>query len=90
MLELHVTAGEKVREGQPLWDTVSPLGEERAVSVATETGYVIGATTLPLVQPGQAIIHLALPGDRVPSEDDPSEEVEEDADDDEPDGPLPA
>jgi uncharacterized protein len=41
---------------------------------ARRPAYVIGATTLPLVQPGQAIVHLALPGDRVPSEDDPSDE----------------
>ena len=39
------------------------------------------ATTLPLVQPGQAIVHLALPGDRVPSEDDPSDEEDADAED---------
>jgi uncharacterized protein len=90
ILELHVTVGDLVEAGQPLWDTVSPLGEERAVHEAAEAGYVIGATTLPLVQPGQAIVHLALPGDRVPSEDDPSEELEEDEDDDEPDGPLPS
>lgn len=89
MLELHVTSGDRVEPGQPLWDTVSPLGEERAVSEATEPGYVIGATTLPLVQPGQAILHLALPGDRMPSEDDPTDELEDDEDEDEPDGPLP-
>ncbi|WP_157041910.1 succinylglutamate desuccinylase/aspartoacylase family protein [Nitriliruptor alkaliphilus] len=88
ILELHVRPGERVEAGQPLWDTVSPLGEERAVREAAEEGYVIGATTLPLVQPGQAIVHLALPGDRVPSEDDPTEELEDDEDDE--DGPLPA
>jgi uncharacterized protein len=42
----------RVQAGQPLWTTVSPLGAERA-SVAAEDGYVIGATTLPLVQPGR-------------------------------------
>jgi uncharacterized protein len=89
MLELHVQPGQRVEEGDPLWDTVSPLGEERADHVASEAGYVIGATTLPLVQPGQAIVHLALPGDRVPSEDDPSDELE-DEDDDELDGPMPS
>lgn len=88
ILELHVRPGELVEAGQPLWDTVSPLGEERAVHEATEQAYVIGATTLPLVQPGQAIVHLALPGDRVPSEDDPTEELDDDEDDE--DGPLPS
>jgi uncharacterized protein len=65
ILELH-EPGDHVRAGQPLWTTVSPLGEERASEDAEEDGYVIGATTLPLVQPGQAILHLALPGDRCP------------------------
>jgi uncharacterized protein len=82
ILELHVTPGDRVEAGQPLWDTVSPLGEERNVREADEAAYVIGATTLPLVQPGQAIVHLALPGDRVPSEDDPSDEEDADDEDD--------
>jgi uncharacterized protein len=86
ILELHVEAGQRVGPGSPLWDTVSPLGEERATHEASEAAYVIGATTLPLVQPGQAIVHLALPGDRVPSEDDPSEEEDvTDAEDGDPD-----
>jgi uncharacterized protein len=83
ILELHVTPGDRVEPGQPLWSTASPLGEERALREATEEAYVIGATTLPLVQPGQAIVHLALPGDRVPSEDDPSEEEDAADEDDE-------
>ncbi|MFA9428569.1 succinylglutamate desuccinylase/aspartoacylase family protein [Egicoccus sp. AB-alg2] len=78
LLELHVAAGDHLTPGRPLWTTVSPLGEERATHEATEEGFVIGATTLPLVQPGQAILHVALPGDRLPAEDDPSEEEDED------------
>ena len=83
ILELHVAAGDRVRAGQPLWTTVSPLGAEQASGEAAEDGYVIGATTLPLVQPGQALLHVALPGDRVASEDDPSEEedVDQEGDD---------
>ncbi len=78
VLELHVGAGDLVQAGQPLWTTTSPLGAERA-SVAAETeGYIIGATTLPLVQPGQALLHVALPGETIPSEDDPTDEVDED------------
>ncbi len=74
ILHLDVGSGDHVKAGQAMWTTVSPLGEERAVAEADEEGHVIGATTLPLVQPGQAIVHVALPGDRVASEDDPSEE----------------
>lgn len=78
VLELHVAAGDLVHAGQPLWTTTSPLGVERA-SIAAETdGYVIGATTLPLVQPGQAVLHVALPGETIPSEDDPTDEEDED------------
>ena len=77
LLDLHCAPGDRVEAGQPLWTTVSPLGAERASVEAEEEGYIIGATTLPLVQPGQALLHLALPGDRVPSEDDPTDEEDE-------------
>ena len=80
ILELHVEPGDHVQAGQPLWTTTSPLGAEQASTDAEEEGHVIGATTLPLVQPGQAVLHVALPGDRVPSEDDPSEEEDDDLD----------
>jgi uncharacterized protein len=82
LMELHCAPGDLVEVGQPLWSTVSPLGAERASVEADEPGYIIGATTLPLVQPGQALLHLALPGDRVPSEDDPTEEEDPDPDPD--------
>jgi uncharacterized protein len=61
-----------------LWTTVGPLGQERNTQQAEEDGYVIGATTLPLVSPGQALLHVALPGDREPSEDDPTDEEDDD------------
>ncbi len=80
IVELHVESGDHVRPGQPLWTTSSPLGAERAVVEADEEGHVIGATTLPLVQPGHAILHIALPGDRQPSEDDPTDEEDIDPD----------
>jgi uncharacterized protein len=84
LLELHVRAGDRVEADQPLWTTVSPLGEERNTAEAEEPGYVIGATTLPLVSPGQALLHVALPGDRAASEDDPTDEEDhEDPDGDE-------
>lgn len=78
IIELHVASGDHIQEGQPLWSTSSPLGAERASVEAEEEGYIIGATTLPLVQPGQAVVHVALPGDRIPSEDDPTDEEDED------------
>jgi uncharacterized protein len=80
ILQLHVAAGDRVAAGDPLWTTVSPLGAERASVVAEEDGHVIGATTLPLVQPGQALLHVALPGERASAEDDPSDEEDDDPD----------
>lgn len=80
LLELHCAPGDLVHAGDPVWSTTSPLGEERAVIEAPEDGYVIGATTLPLVQPGQAVLHLAVPGEREPAEDDPTEDEDADPD----------
>lgn len=87
ILELHVGAGDRVSAGQPLWTTTSPLGAEQASPEATDDGYVIGATTLPLVQPGQAVLHVALPGERVAADDDPTEEEDVDEEVDELPGP---
>ncbi len=79
ILDVHVGPGEEVVEGQALWTTTSPLGEERATVTSPYTGVVIGATTLPLVSPGEAIVHVGILGEDRPSlEDDPS--VEEDQD----------
>ncbi|MDX1511103.1 MAG: succinylglutamate desuccinylase/aspartoacylase family protein [Nitriliruptorales bacterium] len=74
LLSLHVSAGERVEEGQELWTTLGALGAERATSVAQEAGIVIGATTLPLVSPGDAVVHLGMLDGGDPFEDDPSEE----------------
>lgn len=74
IVELQVGSGDRVEIGQPLWLTTSPLGHARSAVDADEPGWVIGVTTLPLVQPGHAVIHLGLPGNRPPSEDDPTEE----------------
>jgi uncharacterized protein len=79
VLELLVAPGEEVVEGQELWTTTSPLGEERATVTSPHTGVVIGATTLPLVSPGEAIVHVGITGEDRPSvEDDPTLEEDED------------
>ena len=36
------------------------MGAEHSTVDAEEDGHVIGSTTLPLVQPGQAVLHVAL------------------------------
>lgn len=79
ILDLHVTPGTWVKVGEPLWTTTGPLGAERATMEADVDGVVIGATTLPLVSPGEATLHIGIPGDRPSREDDPSEEEDVDA-----------
>lgn len=80
IVDLHVGMGEKVTEGQALWTTTSPLGAERATMASPYNGVVIGGTTLPLVSPGEAILHIGIPGDGAHLEDDPSAEEDADAD----------
>jgi predicted deacylase len=80
ILELHVGWGDHVEEGQPVWTTTSPLGAERATMESPVDGVVIGGTTIPLVAPGDAVMHVGVLGDRPAWEDDPSDE-EDDADD---------
>jgi uncharacterized protein len=62
ILDLHVGPGEDVTEGQPLWTVTGPFGRERSQKLSPWTGSVIGMTTLPLVNPGDAVVHLAMPG----------------------------
>lgn len=81
ILELHVGPGDRVAEGQALWTTTSPLGAERATVESPVDGVVIGSTTIPLVGPGDAVLHVGVPGDRPAHEDDPSAEEDTDADD---------
>lgn len=80
ILELHVGMGDWIDQGQPLWTTTSPLGAERATLESPVAGVIIGGTTIPLVSPGDAVLHVGVPGDRPAREDDPSDE-EDDADD---------
>ncbi|CAN5892526.1 succinylglutamate desuccinylase/aspartoacylase family protein [soil metagenome] len=90
ILHLHVGAGEHVAQDQPLWTVTGPFGRERSQTHSPYSGVVIGMTTLPLVNPGDAVVHLALPGEHAASSinepliDEPSDEEDADrADEDE-------
>jgi len=74
VVDMQVDFGDEVHIGQPVWTTTSPFGAERSVVESPYDGVVIGGTTLPLVTPGDAVLHIALPGEREPSEDDPTDE----------------
>jgi predicted deacylase len=64
ILDLHVAPGDHVSEQQPLWTVTGPFGRERSQKLSPYEGYVIGMTTLPLVNPGDAVVHIAVPGMR--------------------------
>ena len=81
IVDLHVELGQHVDEGQELWTTTSPLGAERATQTSPYRGVVIGGTTLPLVAPGEAILHIGIPGEGWRGEDDPSAEEDQVVDD---------
>lgn len=83
ILDLHVGPGDEVAVGQPLWSVVSPFGHERNQMDSPYSGVVVGLTTLPLVNPGDAVVHVAVLGrhDRIWIDDPTDEEDPEDTDD---------
>ena len=75
ILNLHVGAGDYVEVGQPLWTVTGPFGRERNQQLSAHAGYVIGMTTLPLVNPGDAVLHVAVVGRHgQPWTDEPTDE----------------
>lgn len=75
ILDLHVGPGEAVAPGQPLWTVTGPFGYERSQQTSPYAGVVIGMTTLPLVNPGDAVVHVAVHGRHaVASIDEPTDE----------------
>lgn len=75
ILDLHVAPGQEVQEDQPLWTVTGPFGHERSQKLSPWAGAVIGMTTLPLVNPGDAVVHIAVPGRHEHAWiDDPTEE----------------
>jgi uncharacterized protein len=62
ILDLHVGPGDRVETEQPLWTVTGPFGRERVQQASPYGGVVIGMTTLPLVNPGDAVVHLAVLG----------------------------
>lgn len=93
ILDLHVGPEDVVEPGQPLWTVTGPFGRERSQTDAPHGGVVIGMTTLPLVNPGDAVVHLALPGQHEdargedePTDDEDVDTLDEPDEDDDRDG----
>ena len=59
ILRFHVAPGQTVDEGQPIATNASVFGEANNVLEAPVSGVVLGMTTLPLVKPGEPVVHLA-------------------------------
>lgn len=74
ILDMAVTPGDAVGAGQALWSTTDPFGHERSTVESPIDAIVIGATTLPLVVPGDAVVHLGIAGRGRYFEDDPTTE----------------
>lgn len=90
ILSLDVGPGDLVERGQQLCSVTGPFGRERVAQVSPFDGAVIGQTTLPLVNPGDAMVHIAVRRDSwdlsLPAElDEPTDEEDVDEDDDEDD-----
>ncbi|WP_205712149.1 succinylglutamate desuccinylase/aspartoacylase family protein [Euzebya rosea] len=62
IMNLEVGLGDSVSVGQPLWTVSSPFGRDRKPMESPWEGVVIGASTIPLVNPGDAVVHIAVPG----------------------------
>ena len=60
IVHLNVELGELVDKGQPLALIADPLGETQRLVKSPRDGYVIGGVTNPLVNRGDAMLHLAL------------------------------
>jgi predicted deacylase len=83
ILDLHVGPGDHVQVDQPLWTVTGPFGRERNQKLSPYAGVVIGMTTLPLVNPGDAVLHIAVLGRHEESSiDDPTDEEDQSDSDD--------
>lgn len=59
VLRITVPLGAHVTSGQILGEINDPFGEMEVPLIAKETGIVIGRTNLPLVNEGDALVHIA-------------------------------
>ncbi|NLS14120.1 succinylglutamate desuccinylase/aspartoacylase family protein [Vibrio sp. SM6] len=59
VLRTQVNLGDKVDEGETLAFISSPLGHDEVALTAPKGGIIIGQQTLPLVNEGDAIFHIA-------------------------------
>jgi predicted deacylase len=61
LLQFHVAPGDIVEAGQALATNTTLLGRRQNQVASPAPAVVLGMTTLPAVNPGDPIVHLALP-----------------------------
>jgi len=65
LFRAHVALGDYVEEGQIYGSIADPYGEQAVRLESTLSGYVIGLNHMPVVNQGDALLHLAVPEDSV-------------------------
>ncbi|QKG55442.1 succinylglutamate desuccinylase/aspartoacylase family protein [Hymenobacter sp. BRD128] len=61
LFRAHVALGDFVTEGQIFGSIADPYGEQSVRLEARASGYVIGLNYMPVVNQGDALLHLAMP-----------------------------
>ena len=59
ILSIKKKIGERVEKGQILGIISDPFGKQKIEILARKTGIVIGSVTLPLLNKGDAVFHIA-------------------------------
>ncbi|RJP19987.1 MAG: succinate dehydrogenase [Candidatus Omnitrophota bacterium] len=62
-LAFHAKPGDLVRKGQALATNYSIFGFERNLLLSPAQGMILGMTTMPAVQPGEPVYHIAVLAD---------------------------
>jgi predicted deacylase len=60
MLQFHVAPGDLVQQGQPIATIADILGRNPGVIESPRDGVILGMATLPAVNPGDPICHIAV------------------------------
>ncbi|MFT5130748.1 MAG: putative deacylase [Rhodothermales bacterium] len=67
ILRFHVAPGQVLEEGDAIATNLSVFGDLQNTLYAPADGIVLGMTTLPSVQPGEPVCHLAIPRKSLPA-----------------------
>lgn len=60
LFQASIQAGQLVHKGEWVGTITDPFGEFKEEVVATETGYVIGLNNIPVINAGDALMHIGM------------------------------